>query len=348
MNIVVLAGGLSPERDVSLSSGCMIANALLENGHNVILADLYIGFESVDNFADAHRKYKKDKYKFAVPEREPDLEAVRQARKSGGVSLIGEGILPICADADITFNALHGSIGENGRLQAVFDVFGVKYTGTGYEGSFMAMDKPLAKEIMRINGIETPPGYVFDAHDICGAEVMKRIEPPWAVKPCGCGSSVGVSLIDGIEEFDAAVKYARAYEDKILVEKKIVGREFSVGILGGEALPPIEIIPNAGFYDYRNKYQPGASKEICPPEGLPPEVDAALRETTLKVHRALRLGDYSRLDAIVGEDGKIYVLEINTLPGMTPTSLIPQEAAAVGISYGQLCERIVNLALNKK
>jgi D-alanine-D-alanine ligase len=350
MDIVVLAGGLSPERDVSLSSGCMIANALIGNGNRVLLADVYMGLGPVCGFSDAYNKYKKDKYTFTVPEREPDLEVVKRSRVesaagTNGAALIGEGILNVCADAGMTFNALHGDIGENGQLQAVFDVYGIKYTGTGYQGSFLAMDKPLAKELMRGAGILTPDWYIYNNGDSDILDIQNNFDLPWVIKPCGCGSSIGVSIVNNIDEFSAAVKYAYIYEKKILVERKITGREFSVGVLGGEALPPIEIIPCEGFYDYKNKYQPGATLEICPPKGLAREAEARMRDTALKVHNLLRLGDYSRLDLILSEDGHIYCLETNTLPGMTPTSLIPQEAAAAGITYAQLCGRIVELAL---
>ena len=416
MNIVVLAGGLSPERDVSLSSGCMVANALIANGHRVLLADVYMGLPGVYTFNDAYEKYKKDVYEYRVPETEPDLAAVMRSRATrmstlnstgavadaeaeagagvdtgadtgavagavngadavGGTGvgagadtsasagsaagaapsvsagLIGECILPVCADADMTFIGLHGDIGENGRLQAVFDIYGVKYTGSGYEGSLIAMDKPLAKGLMRLNGVRTPDSMVIMREKADGAFSNGGACPfelPCVIKPCGCGSSVGVSMVERPEEFDAALRYAFKYEDRVLVERKVTGREFSVGVLGGEALPPIEIIPNVGFYDYKNKYQPGAALEICPPHNLPPGADKGLRGTALKVHDILRLGDYSRIDVIMGADGEIYCLEANTLPGMTPTSLLPQEAAAAGLTYGQLCEKILMLALNRK
>jgi D-alanine-D-alanine ligase len=374
MNIVVLAGGLSPERDVSLSSGCLIANALTANGHKALLADLYMGLPGAVDFAKAFNMYSKEKYEFKIPEREPDLDAIRNERRArggmggglvgGGVGvasggnrndpLIGEGILEVCADADITFNALHGAIGENGQLQAVFDIFGIKYTGTGYDGCFMSMDKPLAKEIMRNNGVRTPDWIVFETgggsgcdnargDDICG-DIPGPLGFPCVVKPCGCGSSVGVTIVEDRGALEAAVKYAREYEARIIIEKKVTGREFSVGVLGNEALPPIEIIPRKGFYDYKNKYQADATLEICPPEGLVAESEKLMRETALKAHKILRLGDYSRMDCILDAEGKLFFLEVNTLPGMTPTSLLPQEAAVHGIPYGALCERIITLA----
>jgi D-alanine-D-alanine ligase len=170
------------------------------------------------------------------------------------------------------------------------------------------------------------------------------MEFPLVIKPCGCGSSVGVSIVQNIGEYAAAVGYAKKYEKRIMAEKMIAGREFSVGILDGAALPAIEIIPNEDFYDYRHKYQPGITKEICPAD-LDGGIAEEMQERALRVHKILRLGSYSRIDFILGEDGGIYCLEANTLPGMTPTSLLPQEAAAAGISYVALCDKIAKMAL---
>jgi len=167
---------------------------------------------------------------------------------------------------------------------------------------------------------------------------------PCVIKPCQCGSSVGVTIVNNADELNAAIEYAKKYERYALIEKMIAGREFSVGILDGRALPAIEIIPNEGFYDYKNKYQQGLTKEVCPAE-IPDEVMARLKETALNVHKTLRLGDYSRVDFRLDDGGNIYCLEANTLPGMTPTSLFPREAAAEGISYNELCDRIAKLAL---
>jgi len=345
MKITIVAGGLSPERDVSLSSGCLIANALLENGHEVLLLDLFEGLEP-GGAKPVYRKGAQKKFFFAVPESEPDLEALK--RKSGnGHALIGKNVLELCRSADVVFLALHGSIGENGQLQAVFDAYGVCYTGTGYIGSLLAMDKALSKELMRGAGLPTPDWKLLCLGRDGADGVPEEIGLPCVVKPCSCGSSVGVSIIKSADEWERAIAYAKKYEDMLLVEKMAAGREFSVGILEGCALPPIEIIPKAGFYDYRNKYQQGLTLEICPAK-LSSESDRLLRDTALRVHEVLRLGDYSRVDIILDEHGGVHILEANTLPGMTPTSLLPQEAAAAGISYGALCERLVALALRRK
>jgi len=345
MKIVVLAGGLSPERDVSLSSGSLIANALLENGHKVLLLDLYKGMDYDGNIEKLYIGDKTKKYEYKVPQREPDME--RLIFETGnGKSLIGKNVIEICKSADMVFIALHGSIGENGQLQAVFDCFGIPYTGTGYIGCLLAMDKAISKELMQYYGVPTPHWKLFDVTKDNFNTVLECVDLPCVVKPCSCGSSVGVSIVKNQDEFDKAVEYGKKYENRLLIEKMIEGREFSVGVFDEKALPVIEIIPNEGFYDYKNKYQPGLTNEICPAQ-ISQELAKKLQETAEKVHKILRLKDYSRIDFMVDKNDNIYCLEANTLPGMTPTSLLPQEAKAIGITYNELCEKIVQLALKQ-
>lgn len=346
MRIVVLAGGLSPERDVSLSSGSLIANALLDNGHQVLLWDVYKKIDLRDSYEDLFIESSQGrKYSFIVPENEPDLDAIKKEYGNGD-ALIGENVEKLCKYADLVFIALHGSIGENGQLQALFDVMGVKYTGTGYIGSLLAMDKDISKKLMRANNIKTPEWSVMNLRCISDKDMQIPMGLPCVVKPCSCGSSIGVTIVRNESEFYKALDFARVYEDKILVEKLIEGREFSVGILDGEALPVIEIIPKTGFYDYKNKYQKGLAEEICPAR-LSPQLTERVQRIALDVHNVLRLGYYSRIDFILDSSNELYCLEANTLPGMTPTSLLPQEALAVGISYNELCEKIVTAAFGK-
>ena len=338
MKIVVLAGGLSPERDVSLSSGSKIANTLLNSGYEVLLLDLYEGAESNAEF----RKGTDFLYQYKVEESEPDLEAVRK-RNNYRTELIGENVLDICKSADKVFLGLHGSIGENGQLQAVLDIHGIKYTGTGYLGSLLAMDKDISKRLFVQNGIATADWIAFEFGKSDIVTVENVIGYPCVVKPCSCGSSVGVSLVDDREALIKAFEFADKYEDTVIVEKKISGREFSAGILNGTALPVIEIIPKLGFYDYKHKYQVGITEEITPAD-LSAELTERIQAAALNVHKTLRLGSYSRVDFIYDEQADEFVcLEANTLPGMTPTSLLPQEAAAAGISYDKLCEMICAL-----
>lgn len=334
MKIVVLAGGLSPEREVSLSSGALISNALIDNGHDVMLLDLYLGEDNREIKA-VYRNNKSDfRFEYKVSEIEPDLDAIKKAVNHDG--FIGKGVIELCCQADIVFMALHGAAGENGQLQAVFDLYGINYTGSGYAGSLLAMDKDLSKRMMRDNGILTADWQYFDIKNNNG---FTDISYPCVVKPCSCGSSVGVTIVEDEEQLIDAVNFAKKYEDFVVIEDKIEGREFSVGILDGKTLPPIEIKPLNGFYDYKNKYQAGLTEEICPAQ-ISKEVCTLLQDNALKVHKALRLGFYSRVDFILDGNNNAYCLEANTLPGMTPTSLLPQEAAVAGITYNELCNKI--------
>jgi D-alanine-D-alanine ligase len=341
MNIVVLAGGLSEERDVSLTSGTLVCNALRRAGHKVILVDLFFGAEEVPkNIIDAFNvSGQMEPYK--VPAQAPDINKIKATRPDSGFGGIGKNVLPLCKAADIVFMGLHGDIGENGKLQAVFDVMGIKYTGSGYLGSALAMNKNVSKQIFDQAGIKNPKGKVYTKAD---KEDILKFPLPCIVKPNAGGSSIGITKAAVKEELKAAIEEAFRYEDEILVEQFIKGRELTCGILGGRALPLVEIIPNEGFYDYEHKYQAGITKEVCPAE-LDEENTNKIQLIALKVHEALGLSVYSRVDFILGKDGEVYCLEANTLPGMTPTSLIPQEAGAVGMSYEQLCGEIVRLSL---
>lgn len=334
MKIIVLAGGLSPERDVSLSSGALIANALIDNGHEVMLLDLFFGVLNNDILPEYKNSKTRSKFFYQIPEAEPDLAKIRKS--VSGNSMIGDGVLELCREADVVFLALHGSVGENGQLQALFDLYGIRYTGTGYIGSLLAMDKDLSKQILRGAGIPTAD---WQYRPTDSGSCISDIRFPCVVKPCSCGSSVGVTIVENNEQLRKALQYAEKYEKHVIIEDKIEGREFSVGILGKQALPAIEIIPKTGFYDYKNKYQSGMTVEVCPAELTQGEAEK-LQIYALAVHKALRLGFYSRIDFILDASGEAYCLEANTLPGMTPTSLLPQEALAAGISYKDLCERI--------
>ena len=346
MNIVVLAGGLSPERDVSLTSGSLIAAALKRKGHKVLLLDVYLGIKDVpsDPFSLFTNTTTEE---FSVSHEIPDLDALKKA-SGNGERLIGDNVLALCALADAVFLALHGAMGENGQLQATLDNFGIKnYSGSGYIGSLLAMDKNISKQLLHAAGVSTPKWIYCTASQATPEYVEHTIGVPCVIKPCSCGSSVGISIVNTREELDAALEFATKYEDKLVIEEKIEGREFTMGILDGVTLPPVEIIPKNGFYDYKNKYQAGATTEICPAEITDEEL-SAMSHATKAVFDALQLSGYARIDYIMDKDSKIWCLEANTLPGMTPTSLLPQEAAAVGIGYDELCEKIAMLAYNKK
>ncbi len=249
----------------------------------------------------------------------------------------------MCRRADAVFLALHGTCGEDGRVQAMLDLLGVPYTGSGYLGSAIAMDKDLTKRLVA-HLVNTPRWEVADVTGANRKELLERTLLPAVVKPVDSGSSIGVYIAETREELDAALAEHAQMEGRTVLEQYVKGRELQVAVLDGKALPSIEIIPREGFYDYANKYQPGAALEVCPAE-IPAQWEARLRRDAEAVFQALGLGAYARADFIVTEDGTPWFLEINTLPGMTPTSLVPQEAAAAGISYQELCERIVRRSL---
>ncbi len=343
MRIVVLAGGLSTERDVSISSGILVAAALRKKGHEVVLLDVFTGYEQ--NICDIDALFKQN-YSFtekaSVGKTVSDISEVKENRLDKSHRFIGANVIEICSEADITFLALHGGEGENGQLQAAFDLLGIKYTGTGYLGSALAINKGLTKSVFVQNKIKTPVGDIFKS--ISDAESWNNF--PCVVKPCSGGSSVGIAKAENKEEFDAAVKDAFKYENEVVVEQFVKGREFSVGLLGGKALAPIEIIPKSGFYDYEAKYQAGATVEICPAD-IDEKTDKLLRSCATAAYNALHLESYARIDFLLDENGEAYCLEANTLPGMTPTSLLPQEAAVDGLDYAGLCEKIIEISLEK-
>ncbi len=342
MKIAVLAGGISSERDVSLSSGGMIYYAFRERGHKAVLLDVYLGIEGeTEGIFDLDTDWAAQIG--GIREENPDIEAVKAQRSSVYKGFFGPNVLKICREADCVFLALHGANGEDGRIQACFDLLGIPYTGADFAGSCLAMDKGITKDLFRAYGIPSPEGIRLKR----GESESRRIPYPCIVKACCCGSSIGVSIAENEEEYQQAKAEAFRYGDEVLVEQYIRGREFSVGVIDGRALPVIEMAPLEGFYDYRNKYQAGAAVETCPAE-IEPEKAREMQEISEKVFSILRLKSYARMDFIMGSQGEIYCLEANTLPGMTPTSLLPQEAAAAGMDFGELCEEILRLAFAEK
>ena len=346
MRIVVLAGGLSMERNVSLSSGNKICRALRSLGHDAILVDMFLGLERyTGKLADIFTAADGFCGDFSVKEEEPDLAAVRAQRADGSKSLFGKDVLTVCAMADVVFLALHGTCGEDGRVQAAFELLGIPYTGAGYLSSAVAMDKDLTKRLVA-DYVITPKWRTvyYTTSDI--DRLAEETKLPCVVKPIDSGSSIGVSIAHSVSEVRDALTLCHKYGGKAILEEYVKGREIQVGVLAGKALPSIEIIPKRGFYDYANKYQPGAAEEICP-SPIPPEWEERVRSAAETVYRLLKLSVYARADFVVTDDGTPYFLEINTLPGMTPTSLVPQEAAAIGMSYEELCQTIVNESIQQ-
>lgn len=333
MKIAVLFGGRGAEREVSISTGAMVARELRRLGHSIVALDVCADVEldvSPQELFDMNAPISDVKISDTAPE----------AEEYGG-SFFGRNVIEICREADIVFNALHGADGENGRIQAAFDLLGIRYTGTGAQGSMIAMNKNISKQLFKASGIPTPQEIILTAAECrrYGYPEGICLDYPCVVKPCCGGSSVGVSIVSNNEELIKALDIAFKYENEVMIEQYIRGREFSVGIIGSHVLPVIEIIPKQGFYDYANKYQPGYTKEICPAV-LDKRMTELMQETAVAVCGVLGLGAYARVDFMM-EGKEIYCLEANTLPGMTPTSLLPQEAAAAGVSFGRLLEKII-------
>ena len=345
MKIAVLCGGRSPERDVSISTGSMVASALRKSGHSVALID-----SSADFTGDLSALFtdKDDGGQGAVI---ADTAPEGNFTVGSGEQFFGEGVIDICRSADIVFNAMHGAAGEDGTLQATFDLLGIRYTGSCAKGCVLAMDKLLTKQLFAVMPqlVRMPRGAVLSREVYERDGLPKGLEllgRPLVIKPVSGGSSVGVSIAETDKDLLKALKLAFHYEERVLIEEFIKGREFAVGVLGNEVLPAIEIKPKHGFYDYSNKYQKGMTEEICPAD--------ISRETSIKMQRmagivysGLSLSVYARFDFIMSEKGDIYCLEANTLPGMTPTSLLPQEAAAAGIDFVTLCNTIVEESIKK-
>ncbi len=343
MKIVVLAGGLSPERNVSLSSGSMVCQALRDRGHQVALVDLFFGLED-------HKGEPEELFNAPIPDsfkkvsrQAPDLEQVRASRKWKDTSAIGPGVLDLCKKADVVYLGLHGACGEDGRIQAALDLLGVPYTGSGYLSSAIAMDKDLTKRLVA-DKVVTPQWMRVDLTEEQLDGLVEEVSLPAVIKPVDSGSSIGVFIANDKAELRHALEESVKLGGRVVIEQYIKGREIQVAVLNGKPLPSIEITPKEGFYDYENKYQPGAALEVCPAP-IPAEWEERIGKAAVAVFETVGLSVYARADFIVTEDGTPYFLEINTLPGMTPTSLVPQEAAAVGMDYGTLCETIIRSSL---
>jgi D-alanine-D-alanine ligase len=348
MKIVVLAGGLSTERDVSFKTGEMVTKALRENGHQVILLDVFMGYsDKEEDLTGIFDRAEAVSVKVAaIPETAPDLEKVKAQRKDQSDNFFGPNVIELCRMADIVFMALHGENGENGKIQAAFDLFGIRYTGTGYLGSALAMNKGMAKQLFLENGIPTPRGTSLKRGEDAAKIENCGIHFPCVVKPCSGGSSIGVSIVHDKAEYEQALKEAFRWENELVIEEYVKGREFSVGVIDFQALPIIEIAPVEGFYDYKNKYKAGSTVETCPAE-LSEQITKEMQGYAEKVAEVLGLNTYSRTDFLLDAEDHIFCLEANTLPGMTPTSLLPQEAKVTGVDFNQLCEKLIESSMRK-
>ncbi len=333
MKIAVLFGGTSEERDVSIASAAQIIPALRGLGHEVFAVDTVTGRLAP---ADEQRLLTS-----GVAPEPPSTTAMEQVRGSAIA------FAPSASDirsADVVFLALHGGAGEDGRLQAMLDLAGLAYTGSNHIASAAAMDKDLSKRLFRSAGIPTADWMMAPAE---ATDVDSNLGWPVVVKPSKQGSTVGLTVVRQAADLAPAIQVAQAFDDEVMVEKFIPGREFTVGVLDGAALPVGEIIVPGEIFDYQSKYQVGGAREVFPAD-LPSAESALLQEYALRAHGVLKLGAYSRVDFRRDTDGGFWCLEANSLPGMTATSLLPQAAKVAGISFPELLERICKGAIRRR
>jgi len=332
-------GGTSFERDVSLSSGEAIVEALRKKGHQVVPVDTAKGKKLLSSSTKFLPK--------GIKEKPPDSKSLGRMRKALTLKTIESFDLK---EVDIVFLALHGGQGEDGTIQALLDMSGKPYTGSGMLASALAMNKAMSKKIFEHEGILTPKWLLLESENLTDiAEIEKEIEVkfgfPCVVKPNDQGSTVGFSLVEDKEDLEKAFEKAKNFTDQILVEEYIQGRELTVGILGEEPLPVVEIVPEHGIYDYECKYTQGKSSYVCPAK-LSFEKTKEIQQIGLKAFKALGCQEYARVDFRYSEDERFFCLEVNSLPGMTATSLVPKAAKELGIDFPELVDKIVNLALN--
>jgi D-alanine-D-alanine ligase len=326
MDIVVLLGGSSAERDVSLASGFRIVDALRSRNHTVHV---------IDPASDADEAALRQAAR--VKRAPPSLEELANFAATGQTNFARLAALK----TDLVFLGLHGGQGEDGTIQAILHAAGLPYTGSGHVGSAIAWDKELSKTLFRAAGVSTADWLMAPAPPHI---VARTLGFPVIVKPSKQGSTVGLSVVHEPAELDAAVTEALKYDDEVMVERYIAGRELTVTVLGGWALPIGEIFPKHEIYDYECKYTVGMAHEEFPAK-LAPEVSARLQDEAERAFRALKLSGCARIDFRLSHENVPYCLEANTLPGMTGTSLVPQAAEAAGMSFEDLCERIARLAL---
>ena len=331
LKIAVLLGGTSEERDVSIASGAQVVAALRRRGHQVVTVDTALGL--LDE--DAERALLEARVGLEPPER---TALVRMRGQDAGAVLSRAQL----GDQDLLFLALHGGTGENGTLQTLLDLAELRYTGSGRVGSAVAMDKDLSKRLFRAAGVPTADWLMAP---VDAATVAETLGFPVIVKPSQQGSTVGLSKVSRAEDLQPAIDLALRYDREVMIERFVAGRELTVGVLGDQPLAVGEIVlGQSGVFDYTSKYQPKGAVEVFPAE-VSAEIAEEARRLALAAHRALKLDGYSRADFRLDAEGRLWCLEVNTLPGMTATSLLPQSAAAMGIDFDELCERICQLAL---
>jgi D-alanine-D-alanine ligase len=331
MKIAVLFGGTSEERDVSIASAAQIIPALRSLGHEVVAVDTATGRLAA---AAEHQLLTA-----GVAPEPPSTQAI-DALRARAVGLSPETI--DVREVDVVFLALHGGAGEDGRLQAMLDLAGLRYTGSNHIASAAAMDKDTSKRLFRSVGVPTADWLMAPAH---ADAVAAELGWPVIVKPNKQGSTVGLTIVREPAALQPAIDAAGRFDDEVMIERFVPGREFTVGILEGRALPVGEIIAPGEVFDYQSKYQSGGAREVFPAE-IPTEEAERIQGYALRAHRVLKLGVYSRVDFRRDAAGQYWCLEANSLPGMTATSLLPQAARAAGIEFPELLERICRGAIS--
>lgn len=351
IRVGVLMGGASAERQISLVSGMGIASHLDAERYEVVMLDPLALMAGNPNLSEEQRALARRVATGggpaeALPARDQELpaamqEQMRQASAGLVPATAALSATPAAERIDVAFIALHGPWGEDGRLQGVLDILGIPYTGSGVLASALAMDKAMAKTVLAADGLDVPEGEI-----VTSPGDRPSIAPPSVVKPVANGSSFGMTMVDDASAYPAAIEEALRFDRRALVEERIRGRELTVGVIGTDqlqALPVIEIVPKHGAFDYRAKYDASESEELCPAP-IPAEVAERAQAFALRAHRALGCRGISRTD-LIWDGGRMAVLEVNTMPGMTPNSLVPKAAKAAGISYGELVDRLVGWAL---
>jgi D-alanine-D-alanine ligase len=331
MRIAVLFGGVSEERDVSVASGAQIVRALETAGHEVVAIDTALGVLGPTELEHLQAA--------RVGLAEPSPQELSRVRRDAA-SIVSR--VPDLRQVDVVVIALHGGSGEDGTVQALLDLAGIPYTGTGHLGSAFAMDKDVSKRLFRAAGVLTPDWLIVPVEP---EDVARRLGFPVVVKPNKQGSTVGLTIVREADDLGPAIDIAARYDDEVLVERFVPGRELTVGILEGAALTVGEIRPKRHeIFDYASKYQSGGADEFFPAD-LPNEITRRVQHAGLAAHHAVKAGAYSRVDFRLDDAGTPWCLEVNTVPGMTRTSLLPQSADAAGINFAELCDRICRAAV---
>ncbi len=339
MNIAVVMGGISTERNISISGGKSVVEALRSLGHNVIPIDPAFG-----------KDYKKAEELIIDVSKPISLEDLSSFHPKSYLEMME---LPIWNSIDAAFIVLHGKYGEDGLIQSLFEFKNLPYTGSNPKTCSVAMDKIFTKNMLTAYGILTPKWMPVDLNSIENEELIKEIRKEFGskfvVKPNDQGSSIGITIVNSgnLDDITIALKEAAKYSDRILIEEFIEGREITCGLIDGEALPLIEIVPKGDFYNYTTKYIKGNSDYICPADTTE-DVTEFIQSVSEMCYGILGVNGFCRIDYRLSEDNEPYFLELNPIPGFTSTSLVPKAAKEIGIEFPELCERLINIAIQKK